>query len=301
MPTIEAIYRKREERQGNGTRGHLGASQIGNECERALWYAFRWATQTRHSGRLLRLFETGQLAEARFVADLRSVGVEVHEIGEDGAQFSVTACRGHFGGSMDGAALGIIEAPKTWHVLEFKTHSAKSFAYLKAKGVEKSKPAHYAQMQIYMHLSGMDRAFYLAVNKDTDELYSERVKLDEADAMRLIAKADRVINAPEPPPGISSDPSFYLCRFCDHSAICHRETLAPRNCRTCLHSTPVDDGQWDCERWHRILSLDEQKAGCGAHKYVPALVNGEVKDTTDDAVVYVMADGSEWCDSETPF
>jgi len=26
-------------------------------------------------------------------------------------------------------------------------------------------------MQVYMHLAGLDRAFYLAVNKNTDELY----------------------------------------------------------------------------------------------------------------------------------
>jgi hypothetical protein len=49
------------------------ASHIGTECERAIWYAFRWATRARHTGRLLRLFDTGNLAEARFVADLPRV------------------------------------------------------------------------------------------------------------------------------------------------------------------------------------------------------------------------------------
>ena len=32
-------------------------------------------------------------------------------------------------------AIGLKEAPKTWHVAEFKTHSAKSFRDLVAKGV----------------------------------------------------------------------------------------------------------------------------------------------------------------------
>ena len=49
------------------------------------------------------------------------------------------------------------EAPKTWHVLEFKTHGVKSFADLTAKGVVLSKPQHAAQMQIYMHLTGIKR------------------------------------------------------------------------------------------------------------------------------------------------
>lgn len=54
---------------------------------------------------------------------------------ETGRQFRVEAHGGHFGGSLDAVALGPLEAPKTWHVVEFKTHSAKSFAELVAKGV----------------------------------------------------------------------------------------------------------------------------------------------------------------------
>ena len=54
---------------------------------------------------------------------------------ETGRQWRVEAHGGHFGGSLDGVALGLLEAPKTWHVLEFKTHSVKSFADLVAKGV----------------------------------------------------------------------------------------------------------------------------------------------------------------------
>ena len=44
-------------------------------------------------------------------------------------------------------------------------------------------------MQIYMHLLGLKRALYLAKNKNTDELYSERIKYDKAEAERLLLKA----------------------------------------------------------------------------------------------------------------
>lgn len=50
-----------------------------------------------------------------------------------------------------------------WHVVEFKIHSAKSFAELVAKGVVLAKSQHAAQMQIYIHLAGIIRALYLAV------------------------------------------------------------------------------------------------------------------------------------------
>ena len=61
-PTRDAIYAAYEKDSGDGFRAHLGASIIGKECERALWYDFRWVTQAKLPGRLLRLFETGQLA-----------------------------------------------------------------------------------------------------------------------------------------------------------------------------------------------------------------------------------------------
>jgi hypothetical protein len=97
---------------------------------------------------------------------------------ETGRQWQVVAHGGHFGGSLDAVAIGLKEAPKTWHVVEFKTHSAKSFRELVAKGVALAKPQHWAQMQIYMHLTGITRALYVAVCKDTDDLHIERVRAD---------------------------------------------------------------------------------------------------------------------------
>ena len=238
-PTRDAIYAAYEKDSGDGFRSHLGASIIGKECERALWYDFRWVTQAKHPGRLLRLFETGQLEEARLVSNLRATGATVLEVDpETGRQFRVAAHGGHFGGSLDGIALNLLEAPKTWHVLEFKTHSKKSFNDLLSKKVQASKPQHYAQMQIYMHLTGISRAMYLAVNKDNDELYVERVEADRACAENLLSKAQRVIFAETPLPRISEDPSWYQCRLCDHADVCHGKQAAEINCRTCLHATP---------------------------------------------------------------
>jgi DNA repair protein RadD len=93
-PTVAAIYAAYEaaaDAAGPGWREHLGVSAIGAGCERALWYGFRWASGARHAGRLLRLFETGHLAEARFVADLRRIGVTVLGRSESGMYRSFLA------------------------------------------------------------------------------------------------------------------------------------------------------------------------------------------------------------------
>ena len=294
MATVEAIYSAYEDGRNEGFREHLGASLIGKPCERALWYDFRWVTAAQHSGRILRLFQTGHLEDERLVRDLRASGATVLEVDpETGRQFKVEALSGHFGGSLDGLAVGLRESPRTWHVLEFKTHSAKSYAQLVAKGVTASKPQHAAQMQIYMHLMGLTRAFYLAVCKDTDALYAERVEADPAEAERLVAKASRIIDAARPPSRISEDPAWFECRMCSHRAVCHEGAMAAVNCRTCLHSTPVEGG-WHCARHDRMRDYGQQLNGCRDHLFIPDLVDGEVIDATENFVVYRMKDGTDW-------
>ena len=208
--TSALIYQAYESDADDGNRPHLGASLIGRSCERQLWLTFRWVDSKKFHGRMLRLFETGQLEEARLVANLRRIGVEVHEVTPDGKQWRVSALGGHFGGSLDGAALGLPEAPKTWHVLEFKTHNDKSFSALARDGVQKAKPEHYAQMLTYMGLTGMERAMYMAVNKNDDTIYTERVEFDPVEFAKIMARAERVINATEPPLRCSNDPSWWV-------------------------------------------------------------------------------------------
>jgi hypothetical protein len=215
---------------------------------------------------------------------------------ETGRQWTCRDATGHFGGSADGIALGFAEAPKSWHVTEFKTHSAKSFAALQKHGVEKSKPQHWAQTQIYMHFLHIDRAFYLAVNKDTDDLYQERIHYDAALAGRLIEKAQRILASPRPPARISEHADWFMCKMCDHREACHSTAMPERHCRSCLHSTAVADGKWHCARHDRHVTLKEQRTGCARHLYIPDLVPGEQIDAGEDWVSYRMRDDTDWRD-----
>jgi hypothetical protein len=296
--TVNLIYQAYENDADDGNRPHLGASLIGRPCERQLWYTFRWVDSKKFSGRMLRLFETGQLAEARFVANLRRIGVQVHDVTPDGKQWRVTDLGGHFGGSMDGAAVGLPEAPKTWHVLEFKTHGDKSFTELVKKTVQAAKHEHYAQMQVYMGYTGMERALYMAVNKNTDELYAERVDFDPVEFTKLKIRAERVIRAAEPPMRISNDPSWFVCKMCDFHAHCHGEAAPAVNCRTCAHSTPQFNGDavWTCGPSadnDPELTIKDQRKGCPSHRYIPILLErfGTQKDYVNGDVVYTTPTG----------
>lgn len=300
QPTIQAVYAAWEE-EGNrdkGHRPHLGASLLGNECRRALWYTFRWATDQYHSGRLLRLFERGQLEEKRFINELKAAGIECYDVDDrTNKQFQHSDCAGHVGGSMDGVGRGFLESPKKWHVLEFKTHSEKSFNELRAKGVEQSKPLHFAQMQLYMHWSELERAFYLAVNKNTDELYSERIRYNEKIAEQLLKKAWDVVQADRPLERMTEDMSFYLCKFCNHYETCHKRKVAAVNCRTCLHANPEmsGNGTWSCANSGNIITTDKQRIGCENHRFIPDLVPWAKQVDANEAmnwIEYELPDGT---------
>lgn len=309
-PTVEAIYRGYEERAANEERErtYLGASVIGDACERKLWYAFRWASPPeRFEGRILRLFQTGHREEDRMVEDLRRAGLTVHAVDPaSGEQWAISLVGGHFCGHLDGIVEGVVEAPKTVHVLECKTHNLKSFDQLVAHGVKVAKPEHFAQMQTYMRAMGIERALYIAHCKNDDRLHIERVKADGHEAMQIVARAERIIRAETPPTKLHDDPAAkaaYRCRSCTHLGVCHERTWPRRNCRTCLHSTPEMDGngRWSCARWDRDIGTEEQRVGCPHHLFLPALVPGEQIDATEagglpDTVTYRLADGSRWTD-----
>ncbi|CAB4151979.1 hypothetical protein UFOVP601_45 [uncultured Caudovirales phage] len=254
-------------------RPHMGASLIGHQCERHIWNNFRWVLKPTFPGRVLRLFSTGQREEGRILDELRGIGATVWETDPDtGDQWRVSACNGHFGGSLDGVAQGLPEAPKSTAVLEFKTHSHKSFTDLIAKRVQVGKPQHYDQMTVYMGLMELDRAMYIAVDKDTDDMYCEWVHFDADRFGQLLARAQRLIDMTEPPPRISEDPANWQCKFCSFHAACHGDTAAEDNCRTCVHSTPIVKAAWSCAVKGRALNTAQQKAGCSQHLMIPALV-----------------------------
>lgn len=274
-PTVNAIYKAIEDNHNERPRTYLGASVIGHSCARYLWYSFRQVKSQSFTGQQLNLFKTGFAAEDRFVADLRKAGVKVHEVDpETGKQYSISYHGSHFLGNTDGAALGIKGQPEVWHLLEFKTHNDRSFKLLQKDGMAKSKPMHYAQMQVYMKGRELMFGYYLAKNKNNDELYGEVVHYNPEAAQAYVDRAGDIIFSSEPSPRVSDNPSWYECKWCHYSDYCHGtgSDLPPElpnvNCRTCIHSTPKQDGTWLCERHDKTLRTTD---ACDDHKFIPNL------------------------------
>jgi hypothetical protein len=256
-------------------RSHMGISTSGRECARELWYKWRWATPVKIAGKLLRLFNRGHLEEARFAACLMSAGIKLWRMEAPGKQFRVSYFGGHYGSAIDGVGVGFPEMPAMHMLTEMKTHNAKSFKKLagetdsdgnvvtKAAGVMEAKLEHYVQMVQYMEYYNLDYGMYCAVNKDTDELYFEIVARNDKLAQAYRDRSHRIMFAKEAPPKLSTNASFWKCKYCDEKRVCHFNQAPDFNCRTCSASYPKDDGNWYCSTHdHAIIDKTRQLTGC---------------------------------------
>ena len=245
-------------------RQYLGMSQLGEECWRKLWYYFRWCEYSVIDGRVGRIFETGHKAEVKMIRDLESIGIETCDTLDQ--QDAFVEVNGHCCGHGDGAARNIPGAEKTDHLLEFKTSSEKYFKEMVKKGLIEAKPTHYAQMIIYMYKKKYTRGLYMMENKNDSSYYTERIKEDKSYAKDLIRKAETIItseNVDDFERIGSGQPTFFKCRFCDYSDLCHHDAAPVKTCRTCTSVSLLDDGKWGCNlRNDYILSIEEQKEAC---------------------------------------
>lgn len=253
LPHLEDAYRQDD---GN-FRTHLGASVIGGECPRDIWYGFRWATKPKFDGRMLRLFNRGHLEEGRIIALLLCSGLQVFQQDENGHQFRISDFGGHFGGSGDGVVIGIPDLPDaaTPALLEVKTHNDASFKSVKKDGVRSSKLEHFVQMNTYCNKMKLLYALYIAVNKNTDEIYAEIVPHDQTVSGQFIERAKKIIPMHLAPAKISKSPGWRTCAWCDHKPVCHLKATPERNCRTCQFSVAKEDGKWWCENKERQMTM----------------------------------------------
>ena len=296
--TIQKLIDAHHESIAEPPRPHMGCSQLGHPCDRKLWLSFRWAVLPEFPGRVIRLFRRGQNEEETVVTDLRAIGIDVRKTGSNQVRVNFGS---HVSGSIDAIIeSGVPEAKTSRHVAEFKTHSKKSFDDLEKNGVEKSKFEHFVQMQLYMYGIDIDRALYVAVCKDDDRIYTERIRLDKAIAEKYIARGKRIALDNRMPPPLSTDPSWYQCKFCESYSFCHEtKTTKQVNCRTCAHSTAMPDSTWRCE-YHGAddIPVDYQRTGCEGHVLHPDVVPWERAEGIDEWTAVYIIDGKPVANGE---
>jgi len=277
---IQTLIDQHHESIKEQPRPHMGASALGHACDRWLWLSFRWSVQPQFPGRILRLFRRGREEEPNIIKDLRSIGLKVREVN---AQERVT-----FGSHVSGSLDAIIDSgmpgdEKSKYISEFKTHGQKSFDKVVKEGVKKAKFEHWVQTQIYMAGTGIHKAMYVAICKNTDEMYTEILEYDHDAAQKYIARGQRIALTDRMPEPLSTDPTWFECRFCSAHKFCHETKLTEHvNCRTCAHSTSLSDDTWHCKKWDDIIPFEAQLSGCDSHVLHPDLVPWKQSESPDD-------------------
>jgi len=269
-------------------RTYMGASVIGDDCRAKIWGDFRWLSIEKFTGQKLRLFNRGHLEEARFAKLLKAIGFDLREFDEHGEQYGLKGCDGHFGGHLDGMA----KPPARYGIagdlvllVEEKSHNEKSFKKLAGdknqdasynlllrqggEGMRLSKPQHYAQMACYGRAYKLQFGLYVAVNKETDEIYFEIIELDWRYADDLFLKAQMLIKAQTMPQKIAQTETFWKCKGCSQSPVCHRGVAPPKSCRSCVYALAAPEGKWICSNDIYAAACDEtelskefMKVGC---------------------------------------
>ena len=233
----------------------LGASAIGEDCKRALWYKFRWVKPNTPDARMLRLLNRGEREEARFIEWLQKAGCQVWAHDENGQQYACSAVCGHFGGKID----AVIKLPESFKfdlpvLASFKTNvTGRGFSGLFSDGFAKCKPLHWAQECTYGYKFNLDFVAYLNINKNDDDLYVEIAKLDHKLGKQMEDKAEIVIRSATAPQRISDNPNNRSCQGCNFKGVCHSGEDVAHSCRSCANATPVDNAQWQCSVHNAII------------------------------------------------
>jgi hypothetical protein len=233
-PTLDAVLAIMQAKiDAEEPRGYLGASSIGAECERQLWYQFNGYPARQRPVRLAMAAEDGHRTEALVIERLRLVpGIQLWTHDETtGEQYGFSKYDDRFKGHYDGVVLGLLQAPKTPHLFEVKTCNEKIFnAFLKSKdtcgdkgALEDWNPKYYAQAQVYMAEEKLDRHYTIVASAGGRDMVSCRTEFNAEKAAMLDKKALRIINARTEPVRITSRKEHYLCKWCAYSETCWGE------------------------------------------------------------------------------
>jgi len=253
----------------NQHRPYLGYSELGKTCDRYLYYKLRWCFSETISRRVQRIFTRGDLEEPRIHAEFKRIGLEIIN-----DQKEVIGAHKHILGHIDGEVKNLPDpsVEKDEVVLvEVKTMNNKRYNTYLNKGLKLSDPQYYSQINSYMGKLGHKKCLFIVHNKDNEERSYILYDFDKDEFDRIEKRAFDILYAEFLPKKIG-EATWFECKFCSASPICHKGAEIEKNCRTCKFVSIAEEGNWECE--HPImpnvkLTHDHQRVGCGSWELDP--------------------------------
>ncbi len=195
-------------------RNYIGASSIGSECLRQIWYQYKGFEALEVPSKTRRTWDIGKRLEGLVIEWMIKSGIEVLTFDVTYSSSNVAVFQGHID------ALVVIN--KKNYILEIKTAKDASFKVFVNKGLQSWNPQYYAQIQSYMGMSGILNAYIIVLNKDNSDLCDEVVLFDSEFYKKLEDKALMISEAVIEPPRINGSPLFFKCKMCQFNKVCHK-------------------------------------------------------------------------------
>lgn len=206
---------KVQSRDDRKTRDYIGASTIGSDCLRQIWYEFKGFQATEVPTKTRRTWEIGKYLERLIQSWLREAGIDATY---PSAEYQAEGMP-YFKGHLDSVWM---KNGKPFAILEIKTAKDASYLIFVKKGLKGWQPQYYAQVQTYMGMSGIHKAYIVVLNKDTSDISDELVLFDEEFYQKLCQKALMISKANAAPPKINASPLWFQCKMCKFHKVCHK-------------------------------------------------------------------------------
>lgn len=194
-------------------RDYIGASSIGHDCWRKIWYEFNGYEGLPIDPKIRRTFHIGHALEEKVKEWLKDAGIFVYNYLGPLKSESVPELSGHED--------AVLRHTGTDYIVEVKTAKDSSYRTFVTKGLELWNPQYYYQLQTYMGMSEVYRSYIIVLNKDTSEISDEYVEFNKKDYEKMEEKARIIASAKTPPPKVNSSPIWYQCKMCKFNKECH--------------------------------------------------------------------------------
>lgn len=208
-------------------RTYVGASGIGDDCERRLQFEFAGAPREKEPEKLtLRKFDFGHMIEELARCWFQDAGFKLVQNNlRDGARFRFVQMDGDFSGEPDGVFISGPEIeglryPAMW---EHKAVGAKTFREIKKDGLKKARPKYWSQIHTCMAYLNLEQTVFTVTNLDSGEQLNLVYDLEPEEAQRMTDRAVRIISstrAGDLLPRPFAKPDHFSCRVCSFSARC---------------------------------------------------------------------------------
>lgn len=227
--TLDAVRAEMQTRAAQEPpRDYLGASSLGHECDRYLWYLARGYKQGLSHPNAVSGSEDGYRCEPILIERLKLLPyLEVITHQPNGEQYGFSDLDGKLKGHPDGFIKGILEAPETWHILEFKSKKEEQFKKLVKLVNQDNKTAlyhwdfgYYVQAQMYMRYFELKRHYLICCLPGARDMISCRTDYDAQFAEQYYLRAKRIIETENIPDRRWNKPDFFKCKFCPFREQC---------------------------------------------------------------------------------